>query len=288
MTQQEKETEYKSVRGLVRGLAVLNTMSHANGAASINEISSSTGLHRTTVRRLLETLQQEGYIKRHASEDSLYQLTLKVRELSEGFRDEQWISAQAVSVLGTLLQKVHWPTDLCTPDGDAMLVRETTHKFSRLSFNQAMVGRRLPMLSTSVGRAYLSFCREEEREAVLDLLRAREDEEGALARDDTYIRRLVEHTRKAGYGENYAHWQSEKRIAAIALPLFKGDQVMACLSLVYVAKAMAIQDAAKRYLPMLRDAVEQIETSWHQATTEPWHEMLASETGYVHSVHEQR
>ncbi|WXL25468.1 DNA-binding transcriptional regulator [Ectopseudomonas mendocina] len=264
MTQEEKETEYKSVRGLIRGLAVLHAMSRASGSASINQLSQETGLHRTTVRRLLETLHQEGYIKRHSSEDSLYQLTLKVRELSEGFRDEQWISSLASPVLGSLLQKVHWPTDLCTLDVDAMLVRETTHKFSRLSFNQAMIGRRLPMLYTSVGRAYLSFCPDEEREAILDLLRAREDEEGALARDETYIRRLIEHTRKTGYGENYAHWQSEKRIAAIALPVFNGEKVAACLSLVYVAKAMTIQDAAKRYLPMLKDAVGQIEACWKQ------------------------
>ena len=264
MTQEEKETEYKSVRGLIRGLAVLNAMSRVSGSASINQLSQETGLHRTTVRRLLGTLQHEGYIKRHSSEDSLYQLTLKVRELSEGFRDEQWISSLASPVLGSLLQKVHWPTDLCTLDVDAMLVRETTHKFSRLSFNQAMIGRRLPMLYTSVGRAYISFCPDEEREAILDLLRAREDEEGALARDETYIRRLIEHTRKTGYGENYAHWQSEKRIAAIALPVFNGEKVAACLSLVYVAKAMTIQDAAKRYLPMLKDAVGQIETCWKQ------------------------
>jgi IclR family mhp operon transcriptional activator len=264
MEQEEKNTEYKAVRGLIRGLALLSSLNRLNGSASINQLSQDTGLHRTTVRRLLETLQHEGYLKRHSSEDSLYQLTLRIRELSDGFRDEQWVSSMASPVLGSLLQQVHWPTDLCTLDGDAMLIRETTHKFSRLSFNSAMVGRRLPMLYTSVGRAYLSFCTDQERESILDLLRARDDEEGVLARDENYIRRLVEHTRKAGYGENYAHWQSEKRIAAIALPIRNGEQVMGCLSLVYIAKAMPIQDAAKRYLPMLKDAVGQIEACWQR------------------------
>ena len=174
---QEKETEYKAVRGLIRGLALINTLSHSGGELSINQLSQQSGLHRTTVRRLLETLQQEGYIQRNSSDSSLYQLTLRVRELSEGFRDEQWISALAAPLLGNLLQKVLWPTDLCTLDGDAMLIRETTHKFSRLSFHSAMVGRRLPMLHTSVGRAYLAFCPDEERENILNLLAAREDED---------------------------------------------------------------------------------------------------------------
>lgn len=261
---EEKETEYKAVRGLIRGLDLLNALNHSSGGATINELAKKTELHRTTVRRLLETLQGEGYVRRHHSDDSLYQMTLKVRELSEGFRDEEWVSSLAAPLLGNLLQKVLWPTDLCTLDGDAMLVRETTHKYSRLSFHSGMIGRRLPILFTSVGRAYLSYCSEEERENILNLLEARDDEEGALARDRNYIRRLVEHTRKAGYGENYAHWQSESRIAAIALPIHRNTQVMGCLSLVYIAKAMPIQEAAKRYLPMMRDAVSQIEACWRE------------------------
>lgn len=261
---QEKETEYKAVRGLIRGLELISTLSHKGGELSINQLSQQSGLHRTTVRRLLETLQQEGYIRRNSSDNSLYQLTLRVRELSEGFRDEQWISALAAPLLGNLLQKVLWPTDLCTLDGDAMLIRETTHKFSRLSFHSAMVGRRLPMLYTSIGRAYLSYCPDEERENILNLLSAREDEEGTLARDRNYINRLVEHTRKAGYGENYAHWRAESRIAGIALPIHNKESLLGCLGLVYVAKAMPIQEAAKRYLPMMRETVEKIETRWRQ------------------------
>jgi IclR family mhp operon transcriptional activator len=44
---------------------------------------------------------------------------------------------------GELLREVLWPTDISTLDVDAMVVRETTHRFSRLSFHRAMVGRRL-------------------------------------------------------------------------------------------------------------------------------------------------
>jgi chaperonin GroEL len=39
------------------------------------------------VRRLLETLASEGYVRRSESDDS-FRLTLKVRELSEGFTDD--------------------------------------------------------------------------------------------------------------------------------------------------------------------------------------------------------
>ncbi len=49
--------EYGTVRSLVRGLELLRVLNrHDKGRASLAQIASGTGLHRTTVRRLLETL----------------------------------------------------------------------------------------------------------------------------------------------------------------------------------------------------------------------------------------
>lgn len=92
--QNNEQTEYKTVRGLTRGLMLLNMLNKLDGGASVGLLAELSGLHRTTVRRLLETLQEEGYVRRSPSDDS-FRLTIKVRQLSEGFRDEQWISALA-------------------------------------------------------------------------------------------------------------------------------------------------------------------------------------------------
>ncbi|NBA96074.1 DNA-binding transcriptional regulator [Pseudomonas sp. R5(2019)] len=252
------ETEYKAVRGLIRGLALINGLNRFDGGASTAQLAEHSGLHRTTVRRLLETLQAEGYVRRSESDDS-YRLTLKVRELSEGFRDEQWISSIAAPLLGELLQEVVWPTDLCTLDVDAMVIRETTHRFSRLSFHRSMVGRRLPLLMTATGRAYFAFCPAAEREELIEIMISRDDEQSVLARDRRFIERLVEHTLNKGYGENYAHWGKERKIAAIATPILQGQRVMGCLNLVYIAKAMPIEEAARRYLGAMRRVVTKIE-----------------------------
>ncbi|MFC6671504.1 helix-turn-helix domain-containing protein [Marinobacterium aestuariivivens] len=88
------DSKYKTVQGLVRGLDVLYALNRLDGGASIADLSSQTGLHRTTVRRLLETLIGEGYVRRSESYES-YWLERRVRDLSEGYRDEQWISSLA-------------------------------------------------------------------------------------------------------------------------------------------------------------------------------------------------
>ena len=139
-----------------------------------------------------------------------------------------------------------------------MVIRETTHRFSRLSFHRSMVGRRLPLLMTATGRAYFAFCPEAEREKLIELMVSREDEQSALAADRGFVERLVEHTLSKGYGENNSHWGQERKIAAIAIPIEHEERVMGCLNLVYIAKAMSVEEAARRHLPAMQDVVQKI------------------------------
>ncbi len=109
--QNNEQTEYKTVRGLTRGLMLLNMLNKLDGGASVGLLAELSGLHRTTVRRLLETLQ-EAHARCSPSDDS-FRLTIKVRQLS-GYGDEQWISALAAPLLGDLLREVVWPADVLT------------------------------------------------------------------------------------------------------------------------------------------------------------------------------
>lgn len=250
---------YRHVQGLSRGLAILHAINlSADGWASIAELSGKTGLHRTTVRRLLETLQAEGYVRRSASDDS-YRLNQKIRQLSDGFTDDEWISEIANPVLGELLQKVVWPSDLCTLDGDSMLVRETTHRFSPLSFHRAMIRQRMPVLFTSAGRAYLAFCGDTERRQILQLLIAGNDEQANFARNSVLIEQMLTKVRRQGYATNDGEWRQQLKIAAIAMPVRHNDQVLATINVVFLKKAMDAGDGAKQLLPALQAAVSKIE-----------------------------
>lgn len=255
---EQNQTEYKKVRGLIRGIQLLNALNRLDGGATASQLSSISGIHRTTVRRILETLQDEGYVYRSTSDDR-FKLSIKVRELSEGFRDEQWIAGVAAPLLAELLQKVVWPTDICTLDIDAMVVRETTHRFSRLSFHRSMVGRRLPMLITAAGRAYIAHCPDSEREKILKVLAARNDAQAELAKNPTFIEGLINRTRRQGYAENKKYWQDEPKISAIALPIKHHERVMGCLNLIYIAKAMTTEEAAQKYLPSMQEMVRKME-----------------------------
>lgn len=256
-----QNARYSHVQGLSRGLAILHALNlSAKGWAKISELSAATGLHRTTVRRLLETLQAEGYVRRSESDDS-YRLNHKIRQLSDGFTDDEWISEVANPLLGELLQKVVWPSDLCTLDGDCMLVRETTHRFSPLSFHRAMIRQRMPVLMTAVGRAYLAFCTTEERQQILQLLIAGNDAQANFARNHVLVAQMLDKVRRQGYATNDGEWGEQSKITAIAMPVRHRNKVLASINIVFLKKAMNITEGASRMLPHLQFAVNAIEKS---------------------------
>ena len=251
---------YRHVQGLSRGLSVLHAISgSAHGWSSIAELSETTGLHRTTVRRLLETLQAEGYVRRNLSDEN-YSLNQKIRQLSDGFTDDEWISEVANPVLGELLQKIVWPSDLCTIEGDSMLVRETTHRFSPLSFHRAMIRQRMPVLFTAAGRAYLAYCSDEERQQILLQIVAGDDENASFARNRILVTQMLEKVRRQGYATNDGEWNQQAKIGALAIPIRHKGNILACINVVFLKKALKIPEAVERYLPELRWAVQKIET----------------------------
>lgn len=250
-------TKYTSVRGLARGLQVLQALnSMDSGRATSQQISDLTGLHRTTVRRLLETLVEQGFVRRSPSDDS-FRLSLQVRSLSEGFTDDERIATIAPPIMGRLLQRVAWPSDLTTPDGDAMIIRETTHRFSPLSFHRSMVGRRLPILLTAAGRAYFAQCPDSEREDILELLRSGVGGEGqkALASNDTFIKSLVRRVRADGFGSNHGDWDVQSKVGAVAIAVMSRERVIASLNVVFLSRAVTLAEAKRRYVPELQAAV---------------------------------
>ena len=242
---------YKEVRGLARGLQVLKAMNRLpGGIGSTTELARACMLDRTTTKRLLETLRAQGFV-REGERDGQYYLTFEVRRLAEGFEDETWVSQVALPLLKAAVPQFVWPCDLATAEAGFMVVRESTHRFSALSQHNAMIGEKLPLLVTAAGRAYLSACSETERAGLIELLQRRDDACGRLARDEAYVRRVIDETLQRGYAYNDGEWLTEQDFAAIAVPLRSGERLLASLNMVFPKAAVAADELARRYVPAL-------------------------------------
>lgn len=250
-------SNYKPIRSLGRGLDALAALNELSGGTA-RDVSRQTGIHRTTVTRILETLCELGFLTRHdANGVTTYQLTLKVRTLSEGFLEETWVREIALPHLEALQRDVVWPTSLATFDRDAMIIRETTHRLSPFSVHHAMVGKRLPVLKTALGRAYFAASEDHEREIILRNIAASEMPDKELARDATYLDQILKSVRQKGYATSVG--ETQKEISSLAIPVQARGHVVCALSLVFFSSAMTIDEAAARYVPRLKAAVAQLE-----------------------------
>ena len=265
-----KRTEYRRVQGLMRGLSVLSALNTTPGSrGSTVALARATALHRTTVKRLLETLREAGFVRRLP--DDSYCLTFRVRNLSAGFTDEAWISQIAAPLLRRLTEEVLWPSDLVTLEGDELIVRESTHAFSRISFHPGMLGQRLPFMLTAIGRAYLAFCKPEERDRLVETLRQRSDAEGRRARDGRQLRQLLDATRARGYAINEGEWIGGGRYGAIAVPVLFEGYAIACINLIFSKRAISTAEAAKRHLKAMHATAQEIERQFalRQGSSKP-------------------
>lgn len=264
MAQEPSSGGYRHCQSLLRGLDVLAALNRSSGAvASITELGRATGLHRTTVKRLLETLREAGYVECDPA-SNLYRLTFLVQRLSYGFRDNISITEIAWPLMRALSKAVVWPCSLLSLEGDEMVVRASTRSYSPLSFHPGMPGRRLPLLSTAAGRAYLAFAPPQEQEALLQMLRTRPEGSALPTPNERLVRTLIDQTRQRGYALNQGEWNEEPKFGGVAVPLRWGERVIACLNVIYLSRGVKDEATLQTIVVALQQTAQEIEDQFAQ------------------------
>ena len=267
MAQAGRKTGGGNVRSLERGLALLVAMNRCK-LSSVAELARETRLPRPTIYRLLQTLEYAGYVTRSCPPDR-YCLSHKVRSLSDGFAEDEWISRFARPLMTKFTRDLVWPVVLMTFDEGRMLVRETTHELSPLSIDHGMVGRRLPMLRTAAGRCYLAFCPDEERRAILNLLARSALQEDRGASDMQRLDKLFERIRLKGYAMQER--EINPKAAGISVPVRHGARVLACLSSIWISSALTAVHVESEILPQLTSTADRIADALRGHPSETFH-----------------
>jgi IclR family mhp operon transcriptional activator len=245
-----KEQQYKEVRGLTRGLELIRALNRMPGGfASTSELARMCGMHRTTTKRILETLRIEGLVHT-AGREGQYHLHEGVLQLSDGFRNDRWIAEVASPLLKAAVRELMWPSELATMQAGWMIVRESSHRWSMLSQHQTTLGRRMPLLQTAAGRAYLAACSPAELQCTLGFLECFGN--GADMESLVDVRAVIETTQERGFALNDGEWSDESSFAAVAVPVFSAGRLLGALNLVFPKNAVTLEDMANRYVPRLK------------------------------------
>ena len=264
----------ETIRGLERGLRVLQAL-QAKPIASLADIHLATQISKPSLLRVLATLEQFGLVSRRLA-DGHYRLSAFSRP--GGKRDRfARVAEAAAPVLDRLCQRVRWPSDLLVPAGDHMERRETSRAQSPFQVGPRAaiihVGQPVGWLLTGVGRAYLAFCPDKERDDILGKLRKSQKPEDRLARDLKKLERILADTRERGYGirdpgfvgGNYGQAPFDDGLAAIAVPLKDGSRVLGSINILWIKSAFTVEEFAARHLFDLQCATREIVEAMHRA-----------------------
>jgi len=257
----------KPVQSLERGLQVLAKLREMR-AASLHDLHQGTGIPKPTLTRILYTLYRQGLVWQRMADGAFLPSHLMLQR--GRLDDTAWLVEIASPVLERLCERVMWPSVLSVPRLDHMEVVETNSP--RAYFDElpaGPIGFRANLLRSASGRAYLAFCPDAEREAVLRRLRDRDVAGHELAHDPVAVRRIVAATRRRGYSVRApdfgGHYSKTRRDvddgrSSIAMAVRSGGHVLGCVNLTWRRKALTLTQVVDRYAGDLRSAVTTIES----------------------------
>ena len=248
----------KQIRVLARGLQVVECI-RTRSPAPLAEINRATGLPKSTLLRILHTLQEMGWVYRGRS-DECYRLSYHLQRLGDHLLSADALAEAAGPILDALQDDVFWPSYVAVRKGLKMEVVERTRKEQVIAVNPEMVGVRAEILRSAIGHAYLAFCSDTERGEILERIVAGGGEPSKLAADESWVASVVEQVRLRGYGERQAHcWPAPANdLCAIAVPVFRDNRVKACINMVWPEGAVDSDTVEQQLFPRLRAAADNL------------------------------
>jgi IclR family mhp operon transcriptional activator len=159
----------KRIRSLERGLQVLRALQD-DPISSLHELHRLTRIPKPTLVRILHTLEGVGAVSRRLA-DGRYRISATLSRRKPDRFDR--VAEAAAPALDRLCRKISWPSDLFVPAGDHIEIRETSRVRTPFStvFMHDRIGTPVNWVLSAVGRAYLAYCPDKERQKILTLLR---------------------------------------------------------------------------------------------------------------------
>jgi IclR family KDG regulon transcriptional repressor len=186
-----------------KAMKVLAFVAESGRAVSLTEVAKALGIPKTTVFRYLQTLSVATFLQHNVSQDR-YELGSRFRALARTDSSLHRLREVAVPVMRELIREFNETINLAIEANGEMVYIEVIESTRALRI-QARIGSREPLHTTALGKAFLAYMGDTERDAILG---------GGLSKRKTYrtiqdpkvLRRQLNEVRKVGYameaGEN--------------------------------------------------------------------------------------
>lgn len=244
------------VTALARGLEVLACFRSGSKVLGNQELANRCKLPKSTVSRLTSTLVKLGYLT-HDDATGKYALGMATMSLGVGMLAKLDIREVARPFMQELADATQTMVSLGVRDRLSMLYIENCRSQAALGLSLD-VGARIPIVTSSMGRAYFALASRQERDEIIERL----SELDAWSGNEIIqgINRAVADYRRLGCTCSFGDWQTKVNGIAVAFRLSPAQPIVV-LTCGGPTSSVSPEFLLNEARPLLLEAVEKITSS---------------------------
>jgi IclR family KDG regulon transcriptional repressor len=240
------------IQSVDRALSILEILKDHPQGLGVTELANRLGVAKSTVHRLLSTLEQYDYVKQ--SEETLYRLGLKFLEMNEIVVENLDVVEIARPTLKMLSEQVGEIAHLVMLDERDILYIDKVETSSTIRI-YSRIGKRAPLHCTGVGKAILAHMNNSSLDRLLDQIDFQSFTQHTIC-DKAAFKAELEKVSKRGVA--FDDEEHELGIRCIAAPIFDHQgEVHYAISITGPINRMSNQ-RIEELIPFVKEAANQI------------------------------
>jgi IclR family transcriptional regulator, KDG regulon repressor len=211
-----------------RAARILRLLREKARSMTIAEVAEATGWHKSSVHKLLVTLNHHGFLDRN-EETKQYSLGITLIEYGQFVLKKLDVAAAVKTLLKELAEYSGETVNYCIRRGMQMVVADSIE--SRIELRVVPpIGTMNLITEKSSGKAALAFLPENEANAIIRAAEFPAFTKNSITNRDGFSKELAE-IRKLGYATDFEEFR--EGVSAISAPVFNSmGEVVGTLSLV--------------------------------------------------------
>lgn len=238
------------VQSVDRAVAILDALTVERDYLGVTELSNQLRLHKSTVHRLLASLQKGRLVERDPRTRK-YRLGVRLVELGNAVLNSRGLPQVALPYLHFVADEVEEVTYLATKEENTILnvlQVPAPHLIQSVGWLSSA-----PLHSTSTGKVFLAYMGEEDLESYLKGALDRHTQSTMIDRGQLLAE--LEAVRERGYATDWE--EHEEGINAVAVPIRDSEnQVVAAMGVVGPSYRFTKEKAVQASEPMIGVARE--------------------------------
>lgn len=214
-----------SVQSLERAFDLIEILCKSRNGMTISQLSLQTGLHKSTVHRLLATMCNRKYVQKDC-ETSLYRAGMYICELGGYIVENIDIIDRARPSMERLASETGETVHLIMQDENEIVYMHKVEGQTGLIRMTSRVGMKRPLYCTGVGKAILATWNEKEVKRIFETSDIKKLTPYTITDENMFFREIAK-IRKQGYAIDNQENELDIRCIAAAIKDYRGKATYA-------------------------------------------------------------